>query len=303
MHRHTTDTVLMVRPASFGWNPETASSNTFQASPSPVSAQCAALGEFDRTVAALQSAGIKVMVVDDHEESHLPDAVFPNNWMTTHDDGQILLYPMASPIRRGERRQEIIDALRRQFVVTDVVDLTRAEQFGMYLEGTGSLVLDRRSRRAFACRSPRTDAQLVRDWCEMFGYRATVFDASVDGQPVYHTNVLLTIGTKCAIVCSEWIAEQDREQVLKLLRDDGHDVVEVTDAEARAYCANCLELSSPDGPVLAGSWQLEGGEDERFRDRVAPFFEQIVGPPVPTIWSQGGGGVRCMICEVFLERK
>ncbi|MBX3112173.1 MAG: hypothetical protein KF857_09205 [Fimbriimonadaceae bacterium] len=290
----------MVRPASFGWNAETAASNVFQTQNGKASN---ALAEFDAAVAELESAGVKLVVVDDTATPVKPDAVFPNNWLTTHEDGTVVVYPMLSQIRRRERREDIIDRLNSSFAVNRVVDLTRHEDEGRALEGTGSLVLDRVNRLAYMCESSRADIGVAREWCRELEYELVPFRANCDGVAVYHTNVCLSVGTDCAVICADWLEPADRERVASQLRQTGHEIVEISDQEARAFCGNVLEVRGSDGPMLVGSWSLPPKADAALRRRLSPFFTRVVGAPLPTIWSQGGGGIRCMVCEIFLEER
>src|ERR1700722_5878826 len=214
--------VLMVRPARFGYNAQTAASNRFQrAEPRSVDIAARARAEFETLAQAIQAAGVAVCVVDDSVEPAKPDAVFPNNWVSFHGDGTVVLYPMQAPNRREERRMEILQAVeaRLHFRRSRLVDLRAHEEEGRFLEGTGSLVLDHVHRIAYACRSPRTDESLVRAWSQQLGFQPLLFDASdADGTAIYHTNVLLSIGTAWAVVCTAAIADGDRERVLQSLR-------------------------------------------------------------------------------------
>ena len=285
----------MVRPAHFGWNPETAASNTFQTRPSCLGP---ALHEFDQVVEALRAAGVHVLVVQDSDDEVRPDAVFSNNWLSTHDDGTIFTYPMASPLRRRENRPEVMWELAEHYRVDRFDSLADHEDDERFLEGTGSLVLDRVHKIAYACESPRTDVRLAEEWAGLMGYQLVTFQAEIDGKAVYHTNVIMSVGSSSAVLCLESVKAQDRERVLGSLGATGHDVVDISIAEARAFCGNVLELA---GGVLAGSWSLGPDEDNEYRKRLAPYYSQIVGPQLPTIWSGGGGGIRCMLCEIFLE--
>lgn len=286
---------MMVEPNSFGWNPETSYSNSFQ---HRAHAPGEALNEFHQVVDTLRSASVDVFVASDSHERALPDAVFPNNWISTHADGTVVLYPMLSPLRRLERRQEILEELATRFKIERTIDFTQSENEGKFLEGTGSLVLDRVNRVAYVCQSSRSDLDLAQTWCDVMDYRLIAFSAQVDGTAVYHTNVLMSIGTECALVCLDWIHDNDRDRFVQALRAHHH-LVELSHKEAMAFAGNVLEV----GDVLAGSWDLANEDDQRLRDKLAPFYPRIVGPKLPTIWSQGGGGLRCMLCEIFLETR
>src|SRR5271168_5518038 len=227
--------VLMVRPASFGWNPQTAASNAFQ-SASGESArtlqQSAVLAEFDALAHALRRAGVEVLIAADSPEPPKPDAIFPNNWVSFHHDGTVAMYPLLAPNRRCERREEIIEQVVREgsFRVSRLVDLSHREAEEKYLEGTGSLVLDRPHRVAYACPSPRTDLDVLGEFAQQLDYELMTFEAlDGAGSAVYHTNVLMAIGDAFAVVCGEAIARpQHRDAVFARLRATGHGIVDIS---------------------------------------------------------------------------
>ncbi len=299
-------TVLMIRPARFESNPLTAASNRFQAqsSSSPEQQQAAALHEFDGLVAVLREAGIEVIVVEDTREPHTPDAIFPNNWITTHADGRVVLYPMEAENRRTERRHDIVEDLATRFgrQVTEVIDLSGHEDDGHFLEGTGSMVLDRANRIAYACVSTRTHLDPLGDFAQRLDYDVVAFDA-VDsgGIPIYHTNVLMSIGERLAVICGEAIPRDDqREAVLARLRETGHEIVLLTYAQLDAFAGNMLELQNANGErVLAMSQQAYDSLDEEQRTVLAANG-RIVSASIDTIESSAGGSVRCMLAEVHL---
>ena len=300
----------MVRPARFGYNAQTAASNRFQrAEPHSVDIAARARAEFETVVQGIQAAGVGVCVVDDSIEPAKPDAVFPNNWVSFHGDGTVVLYPMQAPNRREERRIEVLQAVeaRLHFRRSRLVDLRAHEEQGRMLEGTGSLVLDHVHRIAYACRSPRTDESLVRKWSELMNYDPVLFDAlGTDGTPIYHTNVLLSIGSQWAVICAEAIVDSDRERVLQRLADSGREVIEITRQAMAGFACNILELqgSQSSGDVRsvlvlseqarASLRQLDNKAWERLNDRV----DQVVAAAIPTIENAGGGSVRCMLAEV-----
>ena len=299
-------TVMMIRPARFESNPLTAASNRFQGkSSSPPEEQHAiALGEFDGLAAALREAGIEVIVIDDTVEPHTPDAIFPNNWISMHADGRVVLYPMEAENRRTERRHDIIDYLdkhaRRQ--VTEVVDLSAHEDAGHFLEGTGSMVLDRANRVAYACISSRTHLDPLGEFAQRMGYDVVAFDA-VDsgGVPIYHTNVLMNVGEQLAVICAEAIPrDEQRNAVLARLRETGHDILELTYAQLDAFAGNMLELRNDSGErVLAMSQQAYDSLNQEQRATLAANA-RIVKAPIDNIESSAGGSVRCMLAEVHL---
>jgi len=300
-------TVLMVRPAAFGYDAETAATNAFQREVglSPEEAAARGRAEFDMTVAFLRAAGVRVLVMDDVPEPHTPDAVFPNNWFSTHTDGTLVVYPMATPMRRQERRVEaLIDTLTGGgFSVARTIDLTDHEHDGKHLEGTGSLVLDHAERVAYACRSARTDAGLAAAWAERFGYEAVVFDASdARGVPLYHTNVLAWIGTGVAAIAAACIAAHDRQRVMDRLSASGRTIVELTPEQLDRFAGNALEVRSVQGPPLLAMSATAFDSLTDAQRRTIETHASIVSVPIPTIEAIGGGSLRCMLAEIFLPR-
>jgi hypothetical protein len=302
-------TVLMVRPHSFGFNADTAATNTFQraAAGSPAAAAKAARGEFEQLARALAGEGVEVCVAEDSESPAKPDAVFPNNWVSFHADGTLVVYPLAHASRRPERRQEVIDlAIQRSgFKVRHFLDLSWYEAQGKFLEGTGSLVLDHARRVAYACVSARTDPDLVREWARELKYEPVIFTATNRaGAAFYHTNVCLWIGERVAVVGAESIALADRERVLGQLRASGREVVSVSHAEIEQFAGNMLELSTwdealGDSNVLVMSESARRGLSRENYVRISGATDTVLAVPVPTIERLGGGSVRCMLAEVF----
>ncbi len=301
-------TVLMIRPVRFESNPMTAASNRFQgrSGVSPAAQQAAALREFDGLVATLRDNGVEVIVVDDTPEPHTPDSIFPNNWISTHADGTVVLYPMEAQNRRTERREDILERLASEhgFRIGRTFDLTSHEQQGRYLEGTGSMVLDRSNRIAYACLSTRTHGDALADFAERMGYEAIAFDAvDADGVPIYHTNVLMNVGETLAVICDEAIRDETQRQVvLDRLRATGHDIVRLSYAQLQAFAGNMLELRDWDGKrVLAMSRQAFASLTDEQRD-VLRKGARIVQVPIDTIEGSAGGSVRCMLAEIHLPR-
>jgi hypothetical protein len=299
----------MVLPGSFGFNEETAATNTFQqrqAVPDPHAAQ-AARAEFGQLVQALRSEGVSVCVVEDSVDPAKPDAVFPNNWVSFHDDGTLVLYPLQSASRRVERRQDVIASAVTElgFRVSHLLDLTHYESAGHFLEGTGSLVLDHQQRVAYACLSPRTHAEVLTDWACELDYEVVSFSAADrHGVPLYHTNVLMCIGERLAVVGSEAIVSADRGRVLDRLRASGRELLEIGHDAIERFAGNMLELGTWD-EALGDSRVLLMSESAR-RALTPGQFAQLSGctdtvlaVPIPTIEKLGGGSVRCMLAEVF----
>jgi hypothetical protein len=300
---------MMVRPANFAHNVQTAQTNRFQqavpaaSDTTDVSGQ--ALLEFDAAVNRLRRAGVDVCVIDDTPEPVKPDALFPNNWISFHRDGTVILYPMLAPNRRLERRIEVADIVARQlrFRRRHLLDLSRYEHDGRYLEGTGSLVLDHAQGLAYASRSARTDESLAGIWARERHYEPVLFDATgADGTPIYHTNVLLSIGTTWAVVCSACVVAADRDRLLQRLRQH-REVIDIPLAVMQQFGANILELqASTDGRRIlvmseraaAAFERIPGDGWRRLQDQV----DQVLPIAVPTVEAVGGGGIRCMLAEV-----
>lgn len=301
--------VLMINPVRFESNPSTAASNKFQGR-NPDSSnkqQRDAAEEFVGLRVALETSGIEVIQVDDTVEPHTPDAIFPNNWVSFHADGTVVLYPMEAPNRRTERRPDIIETLveDHEFVVRKIVDLSTHETQAQYLEGTGSLVLDRVNRVAYACLSSRTHLDALGDFAQRMGYEVLAFDAhDRNGAPIYHTNVLMSVGEALAVICAEAIPREDqRDAVLRRLADTGHEVVTIDFDQMDAFAGNMLELRSVDGErILAMSEQAKQSLDVEQMEKLAANA-QIVSVPIDRIESSAGGSVRCMLAEIHLNKK
>lgn len=300
----------MIRPASFGPNPATAESNRFQVQQLEASVaeiQAHARAEFDALADALTSAGVGVCIIDDSPEPRKPDAVFPNNWVSFHADGTAVLYPLLAENRRAERREEILAWLVRDhgFHVSRAVDLAWHEREGHYLEGTGSLVLDRVNHFAFACLSPRTQFDPLGDFAQQLDYEVVSFEAcDPRGVAIYHTNVLMCVGERFAVLCGDSIRDQARRAaVRRILEDSGHELIDIGFEQLAAFAGNMLELRSTGGDALVvlSARALESLTREQ-RERVEKYA-QLVAVPIPTIEKHGGGSVRCMLAEIHLPRR
>lgn len=298
----------MIRPVHFQSNPLTAESNLFQGrnQSSPEQQQRDAEAEFDRLVTALESGGIEVVQFADTVEPHTPDAIFPNNWVSFHADGTVVLYPMEAPNRRTERRQDIIDSLASQFgfQVREIVDLTWHENEGHFLEGTGSLVLDRSNRIAYACLSSRTHLDVLGDFAQRLDYEVIAFDAvDINGAPIYHTNVLMNVGEELAVICDEAIPRDDqRDAVISSLETTGHEVLTLTFDQMHAFAGNMLELRSSSGQrLVAMSEQARNSLRASQLEKISDYAD-IVSASIDNIESSAGGSVRCMLAEIHLPR-
>ena len=293
----------MVRPCKFYPNPETATDNAFQrhADCDITALTAAARREFDIAVQTLRQAGVNVRVFEDTAEPEKPDAVFPNNWISTHADGRIALFPMYSALRRRERRQDIICKLRETYQVTDVIDYSNFEEEGCCLEGTGSLVLDHVNRLAYVSLSKRSDSTVVRRFADDFGYEPVTFTSiGLDGQPVYHTNVMMCVGTEFALVGLDMIGNKTKkEQVRAHLEASSKDIVELEPHQVANFAGNAIELHDAEGQkLLVLSARAIPALTEEQRARLTRYA-RLVPLNLPTI-EMGGGSARCMIATIHL---
>lgn len=295
--------VLMIRPHRFFLNPETAADNAFQqnsAERDPAEVAAAAWREFDLAVETLRAAGVTVQVVDDTATPEKPDAVFPNNWFSTHHDGRVALYPMYSAARRLERRMDVIDELRKHYRITEVIDYSSCEEQGQCLEGTGSLVLDHPNKIAYASLSQRTHPEVLRRFCADFGYEPVKFRSeSEDGRPIYHTNVILCVGSGFALVGLEMIPDEaERMGLQNLLESTGKEVIELTAAQISEFAGNAIELRNEREKLLALSARALAVFTDQERATLESFV-RLVPLNLPTI-ELGGGSARCMIATIHL---
>jgi hypothetical protein len=309
MQSQTTSRILMIRPVNFGFNTETAESNAFQdikiAAQTKDIAQHDALREFDDMTRQLQAAGVEVLIYDDTPDPYTPDSIFPNNWVSFHYSGTVILYPMQAENRRLERRTDIIDDLGKRFHVSKIVDLTAFEQEGKYLEGTGSLVLDRMHRVAFACLSPRTHPDVLAEFSRRTGYRVVSFHAAdATGKAVYHTNVLMCVGDSFAVVCLAAIANPDerlmvRQELVKLNKR----IIDISLEQMSHFAGNMLQIETKKKQKLlvmstAAFNSLTTKQIEMLDDSATLLHFDL-----SMIEGNGGGSARCMMCEVHLPLK
>ena len=308
MESQLASTVLMIRPVRFESNPQTAASNRFQEQidASAEEQQRAARAEFDSLVAALRDHAVDVLVFEDTTEPHTPDSIFPNNWVSFHADGRVVLYPMEAPNRRLERRPDVIGRLvdDHGFAVSEIIDLSGHEGRGQYLEGTGSMVLDRIGHIAYACLSSRTHLGPLGDFAQRMDYEVVSFDAvDRDGVPIYHTNVVMSVGETFAVICDAAIRrEEQRAAVLRRLRDSGRDVISIDYGQLAAFAGNMLELRTARGErLVAMSRQAYDSLDDKQR-RMLRDNGEILAVPIDNIEASAGGSVRCMLAEVHLPK-
>jgi hypothetical protein len=301
----STDAVLMIRPYRFHPNPETAADNAFQraveAGEMPA-ISAAAQREFDHAVETLRSAGITVHVVDDTATPEKPDAVFPNNWFSTHHDGRIALYPMYSAARRRERRHDVIDELRKHYRITEVIDYSSCEEEGHCLEGTGSLVLDHVNKLAYASLSHRTHPEVLERFCTDFGYEAVKFrSVSEDGRPVYHTNVVMCVASEFALVALEMIPDEaERMGLENVLESTGKEVIALSAAQIAEFAGNAIELHNEREKLLVLSARAAAALTSEQRKKIERYA-RLLPLSLPTI-ELAGGSARCMIATIHLPR-
>lgn len=307
LFKQVPSSVFMVRPASFGFNEQTASSNPFQ-NESVVEAkqvQQLALTEFDAMVQTLRDNAIEVVVLEDATDPRKPDAIFPNNWLSLHEDGKLVLYPMLAPNRRLERRPEFVQILRDKFKVKDILDFSDRERKGQIVEGTGSLIFDHVNKIAYASRSERTHEPLVIEICKALNYVPIIFDAVDEaGKPIYHTNVLMCVGEKFAILCLDAIRkEEDQDLVLGSLASTGHKVIAISYTQLKAFAGNMLEVKSTKGePFVLLSQTAFNSLLPGQIDAITQFTD-LLPISIPTIESHGGGSVRCMVGGIHTPKK
>ncbi|NDW10848.1 amidinotransferase [Dysgonomonas sp. 520] len=300
----------MIEPVAFNYNEQTASNNHFQKNDpvEPDKIQEMALSEFRNMVGILKEKDVNLYVVQDTLEPHTPDSIFPNNWISFHSDGRIAVYPMFAENRRLERRSDILNQMvKDKFVILDIADYTASEAENKFLEGTGSMVFDRENRVAYAAISKRTDAELFFRFCREFNFRPVSFHAhqTVNGErkPIYHTNVMMCIGTKFAVVCLDAIDDLDeRKQVLESLTFTEKEVIEISEDQMHQFAGNMLQVEDNAGKHLL--LMSQAAYDSLSSDQTDKLLKhvEIVSIPIPTIEKYGGGSVRCMIAEVFIPR-
>ncbi len=295
--------ILMVRPANFGYDPSTAKTNSFQQTEGAEqfdAVQQSAVEEFDLAVDTLKASGIEVLVIDDTKEPKKPNAVFPNNWVSFHD-GRVILYPMMAENRRWERRIDLLDRLVDEgIVVSEVIDISKYEEEGKFLESTGSVVIDYTNDLAYACLSSRTDRDVLDKLCEINGYEAVLFESfNKEGLAVYHTNVVMCIANQYAVICAESILVDQRFDVIKTLKETGHEVVEITMDQMYAFAGNMLEVMDHFGSSSLIMSQTAYDSLTESQIEQLSKFSKIVTVQIPTIEKFGGGSVRCMMCRVL----
>jgi hypothetical protein len=309
--KQITDTILMIRPVAFRMNEQTAVNNYYQKvmdSLLPGTVNARAQQEFDAFVEKLRAVGVNVVVVDDTVDPDTPDSVFPNNWVSFHENADVALYPMFAENRRNERREDILDLLENEGLhIENIVDYTSAEEDGFFLEGTGSIVLDRQNQKAYCALSPRADEELFIEFCEDFEYTPVIFEAyqTVEGERkhIYHTNVMMCVGETFAVICADCIDDKkERKMVLENLKEDGKEIILLTEAQLNNFAGNMLQVKGRDKSYLIMS---DSARQVLTKDQVAKIEKhtEILSSSLDTIEACGGGSARCMMAEVFLPAK
>ena len=306
-----TNTILMVRPVNFRMNEETAVNNYYQKELSgmlPATIQVKALREFDALVLKLRAVGVAIIVIEDTIEPNTPDSIFPNNWISFHQDGTVALYPMFAENRRRERREDVLDILESKgFLIENIVDYSSAEEEEVFLEGTGSLLLDRVHKNAYCAISPRADEDLVIEFCEDFEYTPVFFTANQtvgeERLAIYHTNVMMGLTENLAIVCLDSIDDKkERKQLVKQLRESGKEIITISEAQVVHFAGNMLQvIGANDQRIMVMS---EAAEKSLTKDQKHKIEKHsiILSSSLSTIETCGGGSARCMMAEVFLPR-
>lgn len=300
----TTSHLLMIRPVQFTFNTETAVNNAFQ-SVHDSDAQSKALKEFNDFVYLLGQSGVDVTVIDDTHEPHTPDSIFPNNWISFHADGRIALYPMYAINRRLERKPHVIEKLKTKFQITGQVDLTRYEKDSIFLEGTGSMVLDREKNIAYACLSPRTDSVVLQEFCSKFGYTPIAFIATdANHFPIYHTNVMMCVANRYVVVCLDTIENpQEKKHVIDTIEKSGKEIIPITLGQMNHFAGNMLQVENASGKkFLVMSSQAYHSLTSHQVSKIENY-NPILHSSLDTIERNGGGSARCMMAEVFLPEK
>jgi hypothetical protein len=298
----------MVRPASFGFNEETAANNAFQSNDQALGKDQisqAAIQEFDAFVEKLRSYGVNVIVAEDSPFPAKPDAVFPNNWISFHDDGTVYTYPMYAPARRVERQEGIVKQIGRQFLINKKVQLEEFESIDQFLEGTGSMIFDRQNKLVYACLSPRTSLDLLHRFCKQIRYEPVAFHAlDGKGQEIYHTNVMMALGETFVVICMETVRdEEERDMLLEKFEETNKEIIEISLAQMMEFAGNMLQVRNETGETFLV--MSERAYQSLNKQQVAAIqaHTNILYSPIPTIETYGGGSARCMMAEVFLPLK
>jgi hypothetical protein len=301
----TTSHLLMIRPVNFSFNSETAVNNAFQVAAADERTQERALAEFNEFVRILRDNGVDVTVIDDTPDPYTPDSIFPNNWISFHQGGEVCLYPMYAINRRAERKDGVLQALAGKFSIGRTLDFSPYEKQDLFLEGTGSMVLDRENKIAFACLSPRTDKKVLQDFCEKMGYSPVVFRAvDASGRDIYHTNVMMCVGDQYILICLDALpVKEEKKKVIETINHSGKELILISLEQMNHFAGNMLQVHNDKGEkLLVMSTQafesLKPGQIEKLSS-----YNRIIHSPLITIETNGGGSARCMMAEIHLPSK
>ena len=305
----TTDTVLMIEPIAFGYNAETAENNYFQVEQKGEDIQAKALAEFNAFVEKLRAKGIHVITIKDTLDPHTPDSIFPNNWVSFHKDGKVVLYPMFATNRRVERRSDIIESIQNQgFEVAEIDDWSSSENQSLFLEGTGSMIFDHDNKIAYGSVSLRLDEKLFRDFCSKYGFTPVVFHSyqtvGEERLPIYHTNVMMCVADKFVVICLDCIDDEtERKTVVETIKNSGKEIIEISEAQMQQFAGNMLQVQNKDGKkFLVMSQTAYQSLNQEQVSNIEKYCE-IIYSDLNTIEVNGGGSARCMLAEVFLPKK
>ncbi len=303
----TTDTVLMIEPVAFGFNEQTAVNNYFQVQQEG-NVQGEALKEFNAFVEKLRAKGINVITIKDTLEPKTPDSIFPNNWVSFHADGKVVLYPMCAENRRLERRDDIINQIKEQFEVTEVIDYSGAEKDNVFLEGTGSMIFDHDNKLAYGSVSLRLDEGLFRKFCSEFGFQPVVFHsyqtAGEERLPIYHTNVMMCVADQFVVICLDCIDdESERNNVIETIKNSGKELIEISEDQMQNFAGNMLQVQNNSGEKFLVMSQSAYKSLNRDQVSAIEKYCEIIYSDLEVIETNGGGSARCMLAEVFLPKK
>ena len=304
----TTNTVLMIEPVAFGYNAQTAENNYFQVEQKGADTQSKALAEFNNFVEKLRNKGINVIVVKDTMEPHTPDSIFPNNWVSFHKDGKVVLYPMFAPNRRVERRKDILETIKNQgFEIAEVDDFSHFENDDKFLEGTGSMIFDHENKIAYGSVSLRLDEELFKEFCKKYGFTPVVFhsyqNAGDQRLPIYHTNVMMCVADQFVIICLDCIDDElEREKVQEVIKSSGKEIIEISEDQLQQFAGNMLQVQNSEGKKFLVMSQTAYQSLTSEQIKSIEKYCEIIYSDLNTIETNGGGSARCMLAEVFLPK-
>lgn len=305
----TTDTVLMIEPIAFGYNAETAENNYFQVEQKEADIQSKALAEFKIFVEKLKNKGINVITIKDTIDPHTPDSIFPNNWVSFHRDGKVVLYPMFASNRRVERREDIIETIKQKgFEVSELDDWSLPETQGHFLEGTGSMIFDHDNKIAYGSVSLRLDENLFREFCAKYGFKPVVFHSfqTVGNErlPIYHTNVMMCVADRFVVICLNCIDDEtERDMVAETIKNSGKEIIEISEKQMQQFAGNMLQVQNTDGKKFLIMSQTAYQSLEQNQIENIEKYCEIIYSDLNTIEVNGGGSARCMLAEIFLPKR